>query len=468
MRERVKRAMIKNVAYLRCSSEEQSVDHQESSIREYAARNDIVIDKIIKDEGISAFRKDVSARDGFMEVLEMARNAQIDNLVIFESSRISRGFIEAQALIDELTRCGVKIHSVSDGSIINQNELDSLMIAFRAFMNNKASRETGMRVKSAHELLRSQGKWPAGSIPYGYKLVDGYAVIDEELKPMIIEMFKDYIHYSSNKVQEKYHIKNRKTLIDRISHPMSEAIVGAELFTRANKVRESRKCSRESNVGSLNRTDILYEGLVYHKCCGSRLYMNRDYRTKNHVHSYRCKLCRGDSSISNKKSFSGTKLDSYIEEQVHNILNGLNHDALIEKYSSRSTMRLAVLHTKRDGLINTRTSKERAVQKAQKKLETYILSDDNVSNATIDAVSSMIATVRSELLEIEEQLDIVDNDIESVQDKIVQDEALVREVLNARDIYESGTVAQKKAILQLLINRIEVADVNDIDVYLNI
>ena len=277
--------MIKNVAYLRCSSEEQSVDHQESSIREYAARNDIVIDKIIKDEGISAFRKDVSARDGFMEVLEMARNAQIDNLVIFESSRISRGFIEAQALIDELTRCGVKIHSVSDGSIINQNELDSLMIAFRAFMNNKASRETGMRVKSAHELLRSQGKWPAGSIPYGYKLVDGYAVIDEELKPIIIEMFKDYIHYSSNKVQEKYHIKNRKTLIDRISHPMSEAIVGAELFTRANKVRESRKCSRESNVGSLNRTDILYEGLVYHKCCGSRLYMNRDYRTKNHVHS---------------------------------------------------------------------------------------------------------------------------------------------------------------------------------------
>jgi hypothetical protein len=131
-------------------------------------------------------------------------------------------------------------------------------------------------------------------------------------------------------------------------------------------------------------------------------------------------------------------------------------------------MRLAVLHTKRDGLINTRTSKERAVQKAQKKLETYILSDDNVSNATIDAVSSMIATVRSELLEIEEQLDIVDNDIESVQDKIVQDEALVREVLNARDIYESGTVAQKKAILQLLINRIEVADVNDIDIYLNI
>ena len=63
---------------------------------------------------------------------------------------------------------------------------------------------------------------------------------------------------------------------------------------------------------------------------------------------------------------------------------------------------------------------------------------------------------------------IVDNDIESVQDKIVQDEALVREILNAKDIYESATIEQKKAILQLLINRIEVADVDSVDIYLNI
>ena len=458
--------IMNNIAYLRCSSDEQSVEHQESSIREYAARNDIVIDKIIKDEGISAYRRDVSARDGFMEVLEMARSGLIENLIVFESSRISRGFIEAQNIIDELTRCGVKIHSVSENCIINQNELDSLMIAFRAFMNQKASKETGMRVRSAHELLRKEGKWAAGTIPYGYKLVDGYAVIDEELQPIITEMFNDYIHYPSNKVQEKYHIKNRKTLIDRISHPMSEAIVGSDLFIRANKVRESRKCSRDSSTGSLNRTDILYEGLVYHKCCGSRLYMNRDYRTKNHVHSYRCKTCRGDESITSKKSFSGTKLDSYLDEQVVQILNGLNHDALIDKYSERKRARLAVLIVKRDGLMNSRSSKQRAVQKAQEKLETYILND--APDTTINTISSMISNISVELLEIEEQLGIVDNDIESVQDKIVQDEALVREILNAKDIYESATIEQKKAILQLLINRIEVADVDSVDIYLNI
>ena len=458
--------IMNNIAYLRCSSDEQSVEHQESSIREYAARNDIVIDKIIKDEGISAYRRDVSARDGFMEVLEMARSGLIENLIVFESSRISRGFIEAQNIIDELTRCGVKIHSVSDGCIINQNELDSLMIAFRAFMNQKASKETGMRVRSAHELLRKEGKWAAGTIPYGYKLVDGYAVIDEELQPIITEMFNDYIHYPSNKVQEKYHIKNRKTLIDRISHPMSEAIVGADLFIRANKVRQDRKCSRDSSTGSLNRTDILYEGLVYHKCCGSRLYMNRDYRTKNHVHSYRCKTCRGDESITSKKSFSGTKLDDYLEEQVLQILDNLNHEALSEKYNSRNTKKLDVLHLKYRELVNTRASKQRALQKAQERLETCIINDS--PDVTIDAVSKMIATVRSELLEIEEQLESLNNDIESVNSKAAYQESLIQEVLNAKDIYKSATIEQKKAILQMLINYIEVEDVNKAIIYLNI
>ena len=152
--------MKMTVAYLRCSSEVQTIQHQESSILAYAERNNLTVDRIIRDEGISAFRKDVSARDGFLEVLDLARKGEVENLIVFESSRISRQFIESQTLIDELTRCNVKIHSVSDNTIINQNELDALFIAFRSFMNQKASKETSLRVKSAQQFLRSQGKWP--------------------------------------------------------------------------------------------------------------------------------------------------------------------------------------------------------------------------------------------------------------------------------------------------------------------
>ena len=454
-----------NIAYLRCSSTEQDTAHQESSIIAYAQRNNIVIDRTIKDEGISAFRKDVSARDGFLEVLQLAHKGQIDNLIVFETSRISRQFIESQTLIDELTRCNVKIHSVGDNSIINQNELDQLMIAFRSFMNQKASKETGDRVRSAHQLLRNQGKWPAGTVPFGYNLINGYAVIDEELKPQIIEMFEDYIHYSSKYVQEKHGIKNRKTLIDRISHPMLKEIVGDDLFSRANRVRQSRKCAPNSPAAALNRTDILFESLLVHKECGNRLYLNRDYRHKTNPHVYRCKHCRGNGSTV-KKSFGGKKLDAYLEQQVLSILDNLDHDALLDKYNSRCTKKQAILELKQRECTATHTTKQRALQLAQSKLQDYIL--QGAPDATIDAVSSMIANVTTELAQIEEQLDSYREQLSALQEQTQYHESLIANILEAKAIYGSASVPQKKAVLRTLIDRIEVSDTDSADIYLQI
>ena len=455
-----------NIAYLRCSTDVQDVQHQESSIIDYAKRNNITIDKVIKDEGISAYKKDISARAGFLEVLDMARKGDIDNLLVFEMSRISRQFIESQTIIDELTRCNVKIHSVSDNSIINQQEIDQLMIAFRSFMNQKASQETGKRVKSAHELLRQQGKWAAGALPYGYRRIDGYAVIDEDLAPEIITMFADYINYDSKYVQDKYGIKNRKTLIDRISHPMIKEIVGDDLFIRANKIKDSRSCSKKSSASNLNRTNVLFEGLLYHKHCSHKLYLNRDYRSKGKPHNYRCKKCRGNETIINKKSFSGTKLDAHIEKQILDILDSLDHDALVEKYASRCTKKQMMLELKLNELEATHTTKQRALQLAQAKLETFILNGS--PDATINAVSNMIESVANELAEIEEQLIIQRGELDIIKEQAAHQEALITDILNARDIYKSATVPQKKAILHMLINRIEVADVDSVDIYLNI
>lgn len=455
-----------NIAYLRCSSDVQDVQHQESSIMDYAKRNNITIDEVIKDEGISAYRKDISARTGFLEILDLARKGNVDNLLVFETSRISRQFIESQTIIDELTRYNVKIHSVSDNTIINQQEIDQLMIAFRSFMNQKASQETGKRVKSAHELLRQQGKWAAGALPYGYVLIDGYAVIDEELRPEIITMFEDYINYDSKYVQDKYGIKNRKTLIDRISHPMIKDIVGDDLFIRANRVRESRRCTSKSTANSLNRTDILFESLLVHKCCGNKLYLNRDYRSKGKPHAYRCKSCRGNETITNKKSFSGKILDTHIEEQILDILDNLDHDALYAKYNSRCTKKQAIIELKLRELDTTHKTKMRALELGKTRLTESIL--NNAPSATIDAISNMINDVSVELADIEEQLNLQRGELEHMQEQAIHQEAIIADILNARDIYKSAGIQQKKAILQMLVNRIEVSDVNDVDIYLNI
>lgn len=454
-----------NICYTRCSSTEQDTDHQVKSINEYAARNNMTIDKYISDEGLSGFKLDVEQRPGIQEVLHLVQQDKVANLFIFESSRISRRMVQYQTVMDIFTQHNTRVHSVSENTILNAHDIDRLLNAFKGWMAEQSSIETGRRVKSAHSKLRAEGKWASGTIPYGYKLIDGYAIIDEELAPQIIELFEDYIHHSSSYVQKKYNIRNRKTLIDRISHPMLKEIVGDDLFNRANKVRESRKCRSNSSANQLNRTDILFEGLLYHKCCGSRLYLNRDYRSKNHVHVYRCKACRGNGSTT-KKSFSGKRLDAYLEEQTLQILDSLNHDALLEKYNSRCTKKQAVLNIKQRELTNTHSSKMRAVQLAQSKLEGYIL--NGAPDTTINAVSTMIHNITNELTELEEQLNKVNEDIEALQEQTNYHEALIANILNAKAIYQTASIAQKKAILHMLINRVEVSDTNSADIFLNI
>ena len=454
-----------NIAYLRCSSTVQDTEHQELSIMTYAQRNNITIDRIIKDEGISAFRKDVSARDGFLEVLELAHRGQIDNLIVFETSRISRQFIESQTLIDELTRYNVKIHSTSDNSIINQNELDQLMIAFRSFMNQKASKETGLRVKSAHQLLRDQGKHAAGALPFGFKLVDGYAVVIDELAPQITAMFEDYIYHSSKYVQNKYNIKNRKTLIDRISNPMMKQIVGDDLFTRANKVRESRRCTPNSSATNLNRTEVLFESLLYHKECGHKLYLNRDYRSKNKNHVYRCKACRGNGSTV-KKSFSGKKLDAYLEKQILQILDSLDHDALYAKYNNRCIRKKLVLEVQLKNQKQELSNITTTITKANTKLTTLILSD--ADDSVISVITELISNKNSEAAILQKRIDDTEIKLQQLIESENANEALIAATLKAKEIYRSAIVPQKKAILRTLIDRIEVSDTDEADIFLQI
>ena len=454
-----------NICYTRCSSTEQDTDHQIKSINDYAARNNITIDKYVSDEGLSGFRLDISQRPGIQEVIQLVQQDKVANLLIFESSRISRKMVQYQTVMDIFTQHNTRVHSISENTILNAHDIDRLLNAFKGWMAEQSSIETGRRVKSAHSKLRAEGKWAAGTVPYGYRLIDGYAVIDEELKPQIIEMFEDYIHYSSKYVQEKHGIKNRKTLMDRISHPAMKEIIGNELWLRANRVRESRKCRSNSSANQLNRTDVLFESLLYHKECGHKIYLNRDYRSKNKPHHYRCKACRGNGSTV-KKSFSGKKLDKYLEEQILQILDSLNHDALLEKYNGRCTKKQAVLDLKQRELTTTLSSKKRALTLAQTKLEGYIL--DGAPDVTINAVSNVIANVSSELTDLEQQLIKINEDIESLQEQTNYHESLIENILNAKAIYKSASIVQKKAILQLLISRIEVSDTNKADIFLNI
>lgn len=452
-----------NVAYLRCSTDIQDVKHQENSIQDYCTKNNIIIDKVIKDEGISAYSKDVTYRKGFQEVLHLGHQGKIDNLVVFESSRISRRFIEGQTMIDELTKCNVTIHSVMDNGVINQSELDQLFNSFKFFMNQKASKETSERIKSSKKLCKEQGRYLGGKVLRGFKVVDGFEVVDEDTKDEIIEMFNDYIHYGGGYTIKKYKYSHHQILLQKLKNDKYKKIVGESKFNQVQKLIKGRTTARKGNVTNrTNKTDVLFEGLLYHSC-GKKLVIDRNRKNEPF---FRCKSCKGNPDIVIKKSFVGLPLMNNINDEVMNILNELDRNKLQEKYDNKCNKNKSLLEYRIKELENSLKNKEKALKLSNSKLQGYILNDAN--DNIIEAISNVISDIKEEISSISKELEKKQDELNSIQ---LEDNAhieLIDKILEIKDIYIGANNIKKKAILNVLVNKVVVRDIEDFDIFLNI
>lgn len=451
-----------NILYCRVSSNLQSVSHQISSCEAYCKSNNILIDLTIKEEGVSAYSTLVSERE-FNKILEMSDEGKVDNLVLFESSRMSRNFIEGQLIVDRLSKSGVKIHSVSDGGIINQNELDALMIAFKSFFNEKASKETSARIKSAKKMLRDREEFQGGQVGWGFEVVDRKEVVQENMKNIIIQFYEDYIHFGSKYCMNKYNIKSRTTVSKRISYERYKDIVGEILWNKANKIRLSRRTIYNETTKSTNRTDVLLEALVFHDFCKHKLVASKE---RNGSYSFRCTFCRGKDIGNIKKSFTNNQLEPNVEKEIEKVLDNLNKDELNKRYNNRSNKSKNIINFRIKELNQLLTSKERALKLASAKLERYIVEEAN--DNMINAVSNMIADVRQELEGINNELEEKKKELENINILETHQEELIENILIAKDIYRNANNIQKRSILQLLVSHINVRDNNDFDIFLNI
>ncbi len=452
---------MNNYGYVRCSSDLQDTQHQIESIQNYCKRNNIELHEIIKDEGISAFKKDISARDGILKILQLAKEGKIEQLIVFETSRLSRGFYEGQNLLNDLTKYGIKVHSVTDNGIINADELSELMNAFKFWMNNRESKNISMRTKSALQMLKNQGLYYGGGIPWNMEIQDRKLVpINTE---EIITFFEDYITYGTSFCMKKYDC-SRMTVMNRIKNEHYK-VVSPHLWDKANELINSRRLERSKDTAT-NRSNILFEGLLYHHNCNHKLYIYRDNRTKEHKHFYRCTKCRGDANVNVKKSFSGIKLDEAIEQEILSILDNLDHDKLHDKYNSRCTKKKMVIELQINNLESEIKNLQKTIQLSETKLQRYILEDK--PDTMINVITDLITKTNENIKELQEQLRYKQNEIDIINQNESHQEQLIENLLYARDIYSNASNEQKKAILNLMIKKIEVKDINDFDIFLNI
>lgn len=174
----------------------------------------------------------------------------------------------------------------------------------------------------------------------------------------------------------------------------------------------------------------------------------------------------GNDTVTKKKSFSGTKLDAYIESQILEVLNNLNHDALAEKYNNRCTKKKLALDLQLKNLHKELSEIKTTIIKANKKLTTLILSD--ADDSVIRVITELISDKNDQVTLLQQQITDKESEIQHLNESEAANESLIANILNARSIYKNASIQQKKAILHMLIRKIEVDDVDSVDIFLNI
>lgn len=148
--------MKRAVIYLRVSTLRQvdgaSLETQQFMCQEWASRNNILVEKIYHDDGVSAKTLDRPAMKEMLSDLEASRN-QISYLITYQTDRLSRNAADFFALRAKLSLMGIEYKNIN--SNVEESINDELIQGIEAVIAQHDNRLKSTRVK---ENMKRQAK----------------------------------------------------------------------------------------------------------------------------------------------------------------------------------------------------------------------------------------------------------------------------------------------------------------------
>ena len=181
---------MRAVVYARYSSDHQraaSIDDQLRLCRELVERQNWTLTQVYKDAALSGA---TSLRPGYQAILEGARRAEFDIIVVEALDRLSRDQEDIAGFFKRCRHAGVRIHTLSEG------EISELHVGLKGTMNALFLRDLADKTRRG---LR--GRVEAGSsgegLTFGYDVVAslerrGGRTINEAQAAVVRRIFADY------------------------------------------------------------------------------------------------------------------------------------------------------------------------------------------------------------------------------------------------------------------------------------
>ena len=183
---------------------------QENAIIDYCKKNNLVLLKIFKDEGISGT---VANRGGLTDLLSSFNG--INKVVVLNTSRLWRSDTVKVLVHRELKKYGADILSIEQPSysIYNKDPNDFLINGMMELLDQYERMSIALKLSKGRRTKAKGGFKACGNAPLGYRWNDkAQIVVDEERAYIIEAIFKKYLELGSiNKVKDFLDAEGMKT-----------------------------------------------------------------------------------------------------------------------------------------------------------------------------------------------------------------------------------------------------------------
>jgi site-specific DNA recombinase len=229
------------VGYVRVSTAEQakkgiSIKNQKLRIRRYAEDNDLLINEICEDVGISGSK--IENRPGLKELMDIINAKKAEAVVSYKLDRLFRNASDAINTLNWLKKKRVAFHSITE-KIDTTTPLGKFFVGITALYAEMERDVLSERIRDNLKMKKLRGEKTGGHVPYGY---------DSYIKEYVKRDYKTVPLYAlkENK-QEQRRIRKMKKLRNQ---GLSYRAISDEL----NRLRYKTKTGKKWTAMTIKRT----------------------------------------------------------------------------------------------------------------------------------------------------------------------------------------------------------------------
>ena len=489
-----------------------SLDAQKNKLERYAEYEDMQIVGVYSDEGKSG--KNTQGRPEFVQMLEDIKRGKdgVSFVLVYKLSRFGRNAADILGNLQLMQDYGVNLICVEEG-IDSSKDSGKLIISVLAAVAELERENIRTQTMEGRKQKAREGRWNGGFAPYGYKLVNGELLIEEDEAEAIRIIFDKFVntnlgyngvakYLKNNGIKKKIRQNGRlseftetfvKNALDNpvymgkiaygrrqttkedgkrnefkvkrsddfmLTDGIHQAIVSEELWNLAHKKRLATAV-RLSKKHDLDHEHIL-SGIVKCPCCGKGLVGNINRKKKKNDEYYTTHFFYG----CNKSKKAGGYQCDYRRQWTESVIDDAVAEIIMNMVNNPKFAK--AIQEKIDAKLDTKTQ-EMDVENARKMLKQAIGVKDKLARQ-IDSLDITSATYEIKFDDLQKRLDDVYVKIKEASDYLEECEVRLEKVLKDKilgdsiykylmmfdKVYDMMSDLEKKQFYNNFIERVEI------------